>query len=601
MTLVANNTLAVADPASESATPPAVTQAKPGSDHLGADAVSLDVPVKVHGSRVTEVVRGITPYTEPFEEETTTMIVFPRGGVLRLSAAVSAGQVLVLTNLKSRQDAICRVVKVRTHSNLPGYVEIEFTHPQPGYWGVHFPSDGPELARKVVPPAPPLARDAEVKERPAGRVRTPSEPPLPVAPPSDPGRQFISIGSQENVQAAASTAFFRGAVPPTQTETKAPAMVTSKTVTEADAPPGPLPPDPSIAELRGDAQALPVKSVVAAKAAGGEGVLLPSTAAEPSRKNLDSTIGDISPGSPLRGQQGFGAESRAESQANEKIKPSANWKLISAIAFLLIAILGGGVFLLSHHSSSEVSAPSAAGAATEPVRTSAAQSVASPQAQSISDSNPPAELKPENSKPVSAEGTSVLKASTASGREPSDPSPPVKNSVPNVTSDLSGVLRAHPVSSRHEDPLSVDSAPALDAGVVGSLGADSALLGIGSSSPVVSPPPQPESSANSHGPVRIRIGGQLKQPRLLSSATPVYPTVAARTHTEGDVVVKTVIDRSGRVTEMQVVSGPPILRSAALDALGRWKYEPSMLDGVAVSAELMVTIRFRSAASTPSR
>src|SRR6204780_920815 len=105
--------------------------------HLRSDAVSLEVPVKVHGSRVTEVVREITPHTEPFEEQTSTMIVFPQGGVLRMSTAVNTGQMLVLTNLKSRQDAICRVVKVRTFSNLQGYVEVEFTHKQPGYWSVY--------------------------------------------------------------------------------------------------------------------------------------------------------------------------------------------------------------------------------------------------------------------------------------------------------------------------------------------------------------------------------------------------------------------------------------------------------------------------------
>jgi protein TonB len=594
MTPVAKDTLGVAELAAESAMAQVVTEANPGADHLSADAVSLEVPIKVHGSRVTEVVRGITPYTEPFEEETTTMIVFPRGGVLRLSVAVSAGQVLVLTNLKSRQDAICRIVKVRTNSNLGGYVEIEFTHPQPGYWGVYFPSDGPELAKKVVPPAPSLLQAAQARERPAAaRVTTPSQPPVPVASPSHTARQFISIGSQEEVQEAASTAVFRRAVPPTPTEIKTSATVASKTAPEVDAPPSLPAPDPSIAESRGDAEALPVQSAVAAKATGADEVLLPSPAAEPPEKNLHSAIGDLSTGSLLGGQQGFITEAAAESQAKAKIKPRANWKLIGAVAFLLTAILGGGVFLLSYHSVSPVSRPP-----TEPVGTNAAQSAASPPAQSISDSNPAAELKPETSRPASAEGVSVSKTSTASGREPSDASPPVRNSVPNVTSDLFGTLRAHPVSSRHEDPLSVDSAPAPDAGVVGSLGADSTALGI-ESSPIVAPPPQPESNANPRGP--LRIGGQLKQPRLVSSTLPVYPSVALRTHTEGDVVVKTVIDQSGRVTEMQVVSGPPILRPAALDALRRWKYEPSKLNGLPVSAELMVTIRFRSATSTPSR
>src|SRR5579862_8798043 len=120
-----------------------------------SEAVSLEIPIKVHGSRVTEVVMGVTPHTEPFEEQSTTMIVFAQGGVLKMSTPVSSGQMMVLTNLKTRQDVICRVLKVRNNPNLQSYVEIEFTHPQPGYWGVFFPSDDTESPSRLPTPAPP--------------------------------------------------------------------------------------------------------------------------------------------------------------------------------------------------------------------------------------------------------------------------------------------------------------------------------------------------------------------------------------------------------------------------------------------------------------
>jgi len=87
MTL-SKETLEATTPASKAASPTAA-QPKPDLNRLRADAVSLDVPVKVHGSRVTEVVRGVTPHTEPFEEESSTMIVFPHGGVVRMATAVT--------------------------------------------------------------------------------------------------------------------------------------------------------------------------------------------------------------------------------------------------------------------------------------------------------------------------------------------------------------------------------------------------------------------------------------------------------------------------------------------------------------------------------
>src|SRR5579862_2873845 len=210
--------------------------------HLRADAVSLEVPVKVHGSRVTEVVRDVTPHTEPFEEQTSTMIVFPQGAVIRMSTTVAVGQMLVVTNQKTRQDAICRVVKVRTFSNLQGYVEVEFTHKQPGYWNVYFPSDGPAPANKPAQPAavetpspiktaPVTAQPTEISWAPASApepmVQKPVEPepfspvvkpptvtsPINAAP--KPAAPFISIGSQEEVQPAATTITARPTTPVT--------------------------------------------------------------------------------------------------------------------------------------------------------------------------------------------------------------------------------------------------------------------------------------------------------------------------------------------------------------------------------------------------
>ena len=223
----------------EFASPRTTSTAQPPA-RLRSEAVSLEIPVKVHGSRVTEVVMGATPHTEPFEEQTTTMIVFSLGGVLKMSTPVAAGQMMVLTNLKTRQDAICRVLKVRNNPNLQAYVEIEFTHPQPGYWGVFFPSDNSELASQPATPVQPSNLEPELKRIPPQDVlrpfatppnmqaSAPAKPPVaaapqnpapkttpaPVsygAPSAKPGSAFISIGSQEEVQVAASSTLSKNA------------------------------------------------------------------------------------------------------------------------------------------------------------------------------------------------------------------------------------------------------------------------------------------------------------------------------------------------------------------------------------------------------
>ena len=79
------------------------------------------------------------------------MIVFPQGGVLRMSTPVTAGQMMVVTNLKIGHDAICRVVKVRAYAQSQSYVEIEFTNRQQGYWGVQFAGEDVEPAKPFAP------------------------------------------------------------------------------------------------------------------------------------------------------------------------------------------------------------------------------------------------------------------------------------------------------------------------------------------------------------------------------------------------------------------------------------------------------------------
>ena len=60
----------------------------------------------------------------------------------------------------------------------------------------------------------------------------------------------------------------------------------------------------------------------------------------------------------------------------------------------------------------------------------------------------------------------------------------------------------------------------------------------------------------------------------------------------GTVVVDTTIDKQGNVAKMRVLSGPVLLRQAALSALRQWKYQPSKLNGQPISIEMIVSIQF---------
>jgi protein TonB len=91
----------------------------------------------------------------------------------------------------------------------------------------------------------------------------------------------------------------------------------------------------------------------------------------------------------------------------------------------------------------------------------------------------------------------------------------------------------------------------------------------------------------------VRVGGRVMEPRVISNPPPVYPPLAKQAKIQGDVQIDAVIDIHGNVVEMQVISGHPLLINAALDALRRWKYQPTILNDEPVPVQLIVTIRFR--------
>jgi periplasmic protein TonB len=93
-------------------------------------------------------------------------------------------------------------------------------------------------------------------------------------------------------------------------------------------------------------------------------------------------------------------------------------------------------------------------------------------------------------------------------------------------------------------------------------------------------------------PRPVRPGGLVTQPHRIHSVAPVYPELARAARVQGDVVIDCVIDSTGHVSEARVVSGHPLLDEAALAAVRRWIYTPTLLNGVPISVLLTVTVVF---------
>ena len=101
-------------------------------------------------------------------------------------------------------------------------------------------------------------------------------------------------------------------------------------------------------------------------------------------------------------------------------------------------------------------------------------------------------------------------------------------------------------------------------------------------------PPAPRPTA----PVRIKQGGVVTAASILSQTRPVYPALARQARIQGSVVLHAIIGRDGRVAQLEVMSGHPLLVQAALDAVKQWLYKPTLLNGDAVEVDTTITVSF---------
>ncbi|MBZ5644364.1 MAG: energy transducer TonB [Acidobacteriia bacterium] len=101
-------------------------------------------------------------------------------------------------------------------------------------------------------------------------------------------------------------------------------------------------------------------------------------------------------------------------------------------------------------------------------------------------------------------------------------------------------------------------------------------------------PPPPKAAA----PSRIKQGGNVTAASILTQTRPVYPALARQARIQGSVVLHAIIDKDGKVAQLEVVSGHPLLVQAALDAVKQWRYKPTLLNGDPVEVDTTITVTF---------
>jgi protein TonB len=99
------------------------------------------------------------------------------------------------------------------------------------------------------------------------------------------------------------------------------------------------------------------------------------------------------------------------------------------------------------------------------------------------------------------------------------------------------------------------------------------------------------NGGNARGTMHVSTG--VMAGRLLAPIQPRYPPIAIAGHVQGTVVVTATIDRTGRIVGLQVVSGPIMLRGAAVDAIKDARYQPYLLNGTPTEVETTIAVNFR--------
>jgi TonB family protein len=105
-------------------------------------------------------------------------------------------------------------------------------------------------------------------------------------------------------------------------------------------------------------------------------------------------------------------------------------------------------------------------------------------------------------------------------------------------------------------------------------------------------PTAPQVRAEALAPDRIRVGGNVQASKLVNHVLPVYPPLAKQARIQGVVRFQVVIGRDGRIQEIQLLTGHPLLIPAAQEAVKQWVYQPTLLNGRPVEVVTQVDVAF---------
>jgi len=91
---------------------------------------------------------------------------------------------------------------------------------------------------------------------------------------------------------------------------------------------------------------------------------------------------------------------------------------------------------------------------------------------------------------------------------------------------------------------------------------------------------------------RLRVSGNVQQAKLIDHPRPVYPREAKAAGITGVVRLAAIIGQDGTIQNLTLISGHPVLAKPAMEAVGKWVYQPTLLDGRPVDIVTEIDVTF---------
>ena len=106
--------------------------------------------------------------------------------------------------------------------------------------------------------------------------------------------------------------------------------------------------------------------------------------------------------------------------------------------------------------------------------------------------------------------------------------------------------------------------------------------------------PEPSVSVVRAKPAGVtRVSKGVSEGLLITAIRPVYPPIAVAARVQGEVVMEAVISKAGRIESLHAVSGPQMLRGAAMAAVQAARYRPYLLSGEPTDVQTTITVVFK--------